>query len=72
MKTLRVLAFDIQYDTDDVSVDWLRDQGAYLPNAVMLEVDWDGTEDGSYAVADAISDVTGFCVLSFDFKAYTS
>ena len=71
MKTCNITASEIQYDTDGVSVEHLRNEGAYLPDTLCLEVDWDGTEEGSHTIADAISDVTGFCVLSFNFNART-
>jgi hypothetical protein len=71
MKTANVTVTEIEYDTDGVSVEYLRDQGAYLPSILHLEVDMENAEDGFPEIADAISDVTGFCVLSFQFNAKT-
>lgn len=68
MKTARVLATQIEYDTDGVSPDWLRAEGADLPKSLWLEVETD--DDMEEQIADAISDVTGFCVLSFQFEAF--
>jgi tetrahydromethanopterin S-methyltransferase subunit A len=70
MKTARVIVTEIEYDTDDVSVEHLRDEGAYLPDELVLEVDMENSEDAEEEIADAISDVTGFCVISFEYKAY--
>lgn len=73
MKTARIEAYGIEYDTDGVSVAFLRDQGAYLPESLWLEVECEEiTEDNSTEIADAISDATGFCVLSFNFRAFAS
>ena len=69
MKTAFVNVSEIEYDTDGVSVEYLREQGAYLPDALSVEVDLVNAEDGLPEIADAISDVTGFCVLSFQFQA---
>lgn len=72
MKTIRVLAYEIEYDTDGVSVQYLRNQGAYLPQELWLNVNVDDiTEEKSNEIADAISDVTGWCVNTFQFKAYS-
>jgi hypothetical protein len=70
-KTARVHAFDIEYDTDGVSVQWLRNEGANLPSEMWLDVETDEiTEGNSSEIAEAISDVTGFCVLTFNFHAF--
>lgn len=71
MKTFKVLAFDIEYDTDGVSVDWLRNEGANLPEELWLEVDAEALEDCANGVADAISELTGWCVNTFNYKAFS-
>lgn len=74
MKTARVLATEIEYDTDGVSVAHLKNEGAYLPSEIWLEVETEEPQSLAHSteIADAISDVTGFCVLSFQFKAFAS
>lgn len=52
--------FDIQYDIDEEG----DDEG--LPSELVVEIDID--EDVEYNGADKISDVTGFCVISFRYE----
>lgn len=70
MKNTYVKVTEIEYDTDGVSVSYLRDQGAYLPDELNVEVDLQNAEDGYPEIADVISEVTGFCVLSFQYQAF--
>lgn len=71
MKTTKILAYEIEYDTDGVSLEHLRNEGAYLPEEMYLEVEMDEVNDAnSHYIADAISDCTGWCVNSFQFKAF--
>ena len=72
MKNARVIATHIQYDTDGVSVEWLKAEGAYLPEELALGVQVGESEDIESAIADAISDVTGWCVQSFQFQAFAN
>ena len=70
MKNAIVYVSAIQYDTDGVSVSFLRNEGAYLPDELEFDVGLsENPETWEDDVADAISDVTGFCVLSFQFDA---
>lgn len=71
MKKARVLAYEIEYDTDGVSVEFLRREGCFLPSELWLDVEMNEiTDDNSHEIADAISDVTGWCVNTFQFRAY--
>jgi hypothetical protein len=69
MKTTLVKVSEIEYDTDGVSIDWLKSKGAFLPSEMNLEVELTDAENGFPEIADAISDATGFCVLSFRYLA---
>lgn len=52
--------YDIKYDVDDEG----DDEG--LPSELKIHMDID--QDISYDGADKISDVTGFCVVSFKYE----
>jgi len=49
---MRIRCFDIDYDTDGEDVD--------LPQEIIIDLDDD--EDPEYDSADAISDITGWCI----------
>jgi hypothetical protein len=68
-KTALVSVSEIQYHTDGVSVEWLKGEGAFLPSEMDIEVELTDAENGFPEIADAISDATGFCVLSFQYLA---
>jgi hypothetical protein len=68
-KTALVRVSEIQYDIDGVSVASLTNEGAFLPSEMEIEVELTDPENGFPEIADAISDATGFCVLSFQYLA---
>lgn len=72
-KTTRIFAFEIEYDTDGISVEFLRNEGCNLPSELWVEVEaGEINEDNSHEIADAISDCTGWCVNTFQFKAFAN
>lgn len=73
MKTARVFVYDIEYETDGVSVEFLRSEGCFLPAELWLDVEIESVTDESlHEIADAISDCTGWCVNTFQFRAYAA
>lgn len=56
----KVKVFDIDYDTDGMRVK--------LPKTLIIDVDDDDIEDFDLVGADYISDITGWCVFSFNYK----
>lgn len=62
---IEVRAFDIEYDIDDEDeVDPI-----YLDDECFVDVDYkDFSDDPDAAVADAVSDYTGYCIKSCNYK----
>ena len=59
---MKVKAFNIVYDTDGLKV--------RLPKTLAFEVDSDFSPE--YDLADLISDHTGWCVVSFNYRVLQS
>jgi hypothetical protein len=55
-----VLVYDITWDTDGEDVD--------LPSEATLDIDGENDEEIRDQIADKLSDQTGWCVGSFDFR----